>query len=424
MNSRYEIQDILTQDASGVTFHAVDRETDAEVVLRRFFPFGVDGGGLEDEERQAYEIAVRRLKDVGHPSLRRVTDGGSDPVDGMPFLVTEWHVGEPLSERLKIRPLSPPSAKALVDLALECCQVLSQTFQEETVWIETDPHSIILGGDASDRKVSFWISPLRWLGDAESRRGLEPIADMVEIVTGWKPEKISDQAGDGLGWWFKSLKRNPEMWNLEEARKALHDGPPAARPTATVPVPHPTMMSSGPQTIPAQPASFPLQPKSPTVIWPWIVAGVLTTGALGFVAWQVLKKPDTPPSIAIGMEQSELSDQEAAARASARAAEMAEALRSGRIARSPEVGDSFTAEALVRGLRQSDSKKTTYLEFAEEDGLEISAIRYRTKSGSIKHDKLQALVGKKVRITGTVVSDPSGLMIALTELKQVETLDN
>src|SRR5690606_38183177 len=101
-------------------------------------------------------------------------------VDGMPFIVTEWLEGRPLSERLLERPLSPPSAKALIDLALETCQILSETFQEESVWIETDPESIVLGESEQERQVTFWISPLRWLGEANTRGGLRPILEMAE----------------------------------------------------------------------------------------------------------------------------------------------------------------------------------------------------------------------------------------------------
>ena len=98
--SRFEILDILAQDEQGVVFHALSKEDGSEVVLRRFFPFGADGGGREGEEQKVYLAAIERLKTVEHPTLRRVLDGGADPVDGMPFLVTEWIEGRPLAEHL------------------------------------------------------------------------------------------------------------------------------------------------------------------------------------------------------------------------------------------------------------------------------------------------------------------------------------
>jgi len=54
---RYEILDILAQDKSGIVFHAEERESGRSVVLRRFFPYGPEGGGLQEAERAAYMAA-------------------------------------------------------------------------------------------------------------------------------------------------------------------------------------------------------------------------------------------------------------------------------------------------------------------------------------------------------------------------------
>ena len=425
VNSRYEIQDILAQDASGVVFRAHDRESDCDVVLRRFFPFGVDGGGLEEEERIAYDIAVRRLMEVEHPALRRVLNGGTDPVDGMPFIVTEWHEGDPLSERLKIRPLSPPSAKALADMALECSQILSDTFQEETIWIETHPLSIILGGAESDRKVTFWISPLRWLGSADERSGLRPIVDMIEEVTGWKDSVVPDSAGDGLGWWFKALRKNPDQWSLEQARNALHEGPPSAKPTPTVQGVRPAAMPSGPQTIPAGGQLLP--PKNSTTIWPWIIAGVLTTSALAFVGWQATRERQVPPPISVGMDKDEATEPtkklSPAEAASARALALAEEAQSADAPVSPTVGEPFTVEGPIKVVRQSRSKKTTYLIFegAPRDG--IIGIRHRTSIKAVKLPWLKKFAGAEIRVTGKVVKESGGLLIELNRPEQIERLE-
>jgi hypothetical protein len=87
---RFEIEDIVDQDASGVVFRAVDSSTGREVALRRFFPFGPDGGGLEGDEQLAYGNAVEILTGLQHPGLRAVVGGGCDSVDGLPFIATEW----------------------------------------------------------------------------------------------------------------------------------------------------------------------------------------------------------------------------------------------------------------------------------------------------------------------------------------------
>ena len=51
------------------------------------------GGGLLEEEQAAYNIAVGRLAGLQHPALRAVVCGGCDPVDGIPFIATEWIEG-------------------------------------------------------------------------------------------------------------------------------------------------------------------------------------------------------------------------------------------------------------------------------------------------------------------------------------------
>jgi hypothetical protein len=52
VTQRYEIEEMMSQDAHGVAFRARDREEKRDVVLRRFFPNGRDGGGLQPEEQQ------------------------------------------------------------------------------------------------------------------------------------------------------------------------------------------------------------------------------------------------------------------------------------------------------------------------------------------------------------------------------------
>ncbi|WP_367870760.1 hypothetical protein [Luteolibacter sp. Populi] len=231
MAGRYEILDILAQDKSGIVFHAEERESGRSVVLRRFFPYGPEGGGLQEAERAAYMAALERVRDLRHPTLRTIIDGGCDPVDGMPFLVSEWVEGQRLGELLKSRALSPGSTKALLTHALEASKELSQVFDEEAVWVETTPDSVIL--PVEGETLTFWICPIKWLSTAEQRGGLLPLAKLAEKALHWRGKPVAG-TGEGIGSWVKAVRENPYRWNLDEALQALHEpltltGPPAGQ---------------------------------------------------------------------------------------------------------------------------------------------------------------------------------------------------
>ncbi|MCH7224763.1 hypothetical protein [Haloferula sp. A504] len=444
MSDRYEILDILTQDADGVAFHAEDRETGTEVVLRRFFPFGANGGGLVDEERSAYEIAVRRLMGVSHPALRNVLDGGTDPVDGMPFLVTEWLGGRPLAHRLQDKPLSPHSAKALIDLALETCQVLSEAFQEECVWIETATSSILLNGNDENRQVTFRISPLRWLGEDESRKGLRSLLRLCEEVTGWSRRMLSDGSGDGLGGWIRALRKDPDQWSLEQARYALHYGPAALENASSGVVQNSSPISPPDATIPAQASAPALRSTSSTNWWPWIIAASLTVLAIGFIFWQAYRHRDpAAPPMAAATEEAQMTDVE---RASARVAELMAEREAANAAANPnpapavdptedkrlvargkalhnKLGEVDHVEGQLRQVRASRSGDTIYLELGSLRGPNAICGRYKTKLKVFTEKELRDLVGKRLRLRGKVVKDPGNrIAIDLTAKDTIEVI--
>jgi len=420
--SRYEIVDILSQDRDGVVFHAEDRQRGEAVVLRRFFPFGADGGGLEAEERGAYEIAVRRLKKLEHPALREVLDGGTDAVDGMPFLVTAWAAGRPLAERLAERPLSPSSTRALVDLAIEVSLCLSAVFHEEAVWIETESESIYLDHEDPEHPISFRISPLRWLGQAEQRRGLQPLLDMVEEVTGWHGRIISDSSGEGLGRWVKELRNQVDDWTLGEAREALAATPviePGPASAATIQRPPPI---EPPRPIGKAPA---VQVKSSPL--PWLLTGALVAGVAALGAWVALR-PEEPPSLA---DRGPLESSAEVVRGQPAASDKTSDERltepAAAVLREPtfSIGQRHTMIAEVDHVRASRSGKTIYLEFGASNAPGIPCARYHTRHETLDEGQLEKFAGQRIKITGRVVSDPSGRpAIDLTTKAQIETLDD
>ncbi|RYD32357.1 MAG: hypothetical protein EOP87_12985, partial [Verrucomicrobiaceae bacterium] len=61
MAARFHIEELISQDSSGVIFRARDLESGTDVTVRRFFPRGMGEGGLQEEERAAFDIAVQRF---------------------------------------------------------------------------------------------------------------------------------------------------------------------------------------------------------------------------------------------------------------------------------------------------------------------------------------------------------------------------
>jgi hypothetical protein len=284
---RFQIEDMIAQDPSGVLFRAMDHETGRSVALRRFFPYGAGGGGLGEAEQQAYAEVMRRLSGLDHPALRAVVGGGCDPVDGMPFLACEWVEGETLAERLEQGPLEPSRVIALMDRALEACERLSEVFGVEQVWIETAPDTVILAGEGGSGSETFCFAPLRWLGGGEPH-GLGPLVGWVEVMTGWSGLAVADQAGEGLGGWLRWLRQNAAHASLGDARAALAQRPIAAGPVAGAPPPPspPSSPSSLPPVMPsrvariAPPRVAPKRSKGTWVVVLCLIA--LGAGAFGF----------------------------------------------------------------------------------------------------------------------------------------------
>ena len=233
MIQRFHIEDLIAQDSSGVVFRALDTKTGQPVAVRRFFPFGMDGGGLNAAEQPAYRRALGRLASLNHPALRAVIAGGCDPVDGMPFIATEWIEGAPLQALIAHEPLPAPVATELLTAMLEVCELLSDRLGEEGLWVETDLQTIILGSQRSGRRFTFWISPLTWLGEAQKSCGLTALITLTENLLGWQDRPVSARAGGGLGGWLNWLRHASLTASLHEARAALAAAVVAAPPYAT-----------------------------------------------------------------------------------------------------------------------------------------------------------------------------------------------
>ncbi|QTN30779.1 hypothetical protein HZ994_00020 [Akkermansiaceae bacterium] len=291
--NRFQIEDIAGQDKHGIVYRAHDSESGKTVSLRRFLPFGQEGGGLEKDEAEAFGIASMRLADVSHIALRSVITGSVDPIDGIPFLVTEWVEGMPLNEILAGEKLDPALVIDVLRIALEVSIVISHVLGEEAVWVETEVDSIIIGTRESGRGFTFWISPFKWLGAEFETRKLSSIVNLGEELTGWKRKLVSDHAGHGLGGWLKWLKNNPDA-RLAEALQML------AESTGNEPPPAEEVLVARA----TDPQSFKV--KEPSSGKPLIFAALVSLLVIGS-ALLYLHKTAKPPQIAADYSEQEIS---------------------------------------------------------------------------------------------------------------------
>ena len=451
MIRRFHIEDLIVQDPSGVVFRALDTETGRTVAVRRFFPFGADGGGLHADEQTAYVIGVGRLAGLRHPALRSVICGGCDPVDGMPFIATEWIEGESLQPIIERGPLSAEDATQVIIQALEVCELLSDALAEEAVWVETELPTIIVGNEPSGRGLTFWISPLKWLGGDHQSRGLESIITFTEEIMGWRGQVVSDQAGLGLGAWIKWLRGAAATTTLQEAREML-----AASVGAAPPIPAKNLVTQATVSIEkvGKAAKVGKVGKPRRANRSWVATFALILGltlvAAGLAGLSIVRhraKQDTlqiptPTNLQSAKPEPGKGPQAATAKPATtdepvnendrigqlnrRAAELsAQAGGGGTLAQQQALagnqggvvpassrelllqneGKALVIEGVITAIGPSSSGKTIFLWFADKKLKNVARAGTEIADAPPKSviDKLTPMVGKKVQIGGTVV---------------------
>ena len=456
MSQRFQIEDLVVQDNSGVVFRAIDTETDQQVALRRFFPFGGKGGGLNAEEKIAYEIAVKRFVGVSHPTLRSVICGGCDAIDGMPFIATEWVEGMRLQVLLDRRPLTLDEASHLLLQALGACQFLSQVFEEEAVWVETDPQAIVIGAEGSGRGATFWVAPLRLLGKNDRHPSLVLIITLTEKVMSWCGKTAPDQAVEGLGGWLKWLRNAAATTGFQEAQEMLVTCLGVKAPAPTKHLVHqaarPVMVN---------------QKKKKSSKFPLVAAAGSALIAVGLGGWFLVERRDATfekaeadgslvldstasrdPASLISVPQKRDADlplpperpapipreransveevnrklvemtvlaQQTAANEELKANELKTKIAEHNGLFSPlehdlllaQDGHQVTVQGILVGIGYSSSRKTMYLQFSKNPKTSdtCGAIRVKDATSDLTESSLMPIIGKKVSLSGKVQAE-------------------
>ena len=425
----FQIEELVFQDSFGVLFRAIDTGTGQTVALRRFFPLGSAGGGLQIDEQASYAVALERLAEISHPALRSIIGGGCDPVDGMPFIATEWVDGSSLWHTIQQSPLAENEAVSLITRALEVSELISGALMEEAVWVDTDLRTIIVGVEAGGRGATFWVSPLKWLGEKRGNDGLESLIGLTENIMGWTGRQITEVEGGGLGRWLEWLRLAARTASLGEAREMLASALGAA-PPALINMP----LRPSPRTGVLPPKKRPSN--LPVATLGVIVLAAMAGGGWALIRWNNSGHPVPPRSASMEdkarsarksskkKEQAERPPPKATAKSEDKetpkkpvAIQAPSASGSGQIFSPSDhdlliarMGENVTLEGTFEGIGYSNSRKTMYLQFSgtKSDRKVRGAITRKDLTGDLVEAKLTPLIGDKIRLRGKVRVERAG----------------
>lgn len=281
---------MISQDTTGAVFLAIDSETDREVFLQRFFPFGAEEGGLQGDELIAYGQAVERMKALDHPNLRRIIDGGCDPVDGMPYLVTEARRDANLRDYCANAALTVAQGHLFVESALALMLDLEKTFGQVADWLALQADDIEVIGEVE--RFRFCMDPMKWLGLRQGPGTVKELALLAEQAMGWSGKVFTGSQAGLFSGWLRTAKS--QTLTPSDAWELLRTGKLPAKATASVATVMPTMHAPAAPVNPVTLASA--KGGGATV---WIVFGTIAAVACIAVAFVILKAPPEQPAVAV-----------------------------------------------------------------------------------------------------------------------------
>jgi hypothetical protein len=470
--TRFQIEEILSQDAHGAVFLAMDARQGCEVLLQRFFPFGAGEGGLEGEERVAYDQAIQTMQQLEHPNLRRVIDGGTDPVDGMPFLVTEVRSGMSVAEYGEHAALTVAQGRVMVESALELMVWLEQRFGQTAEWLALQSEDVEVMEEGN--LFRFCVDPMKWLGLRKGAGAVKDLALLVEAGMGWTGRVVTGSTAGMLSGWLRMAKTR-EL-TVHEALVVLRTGQMPEATAAVVAAPSPIFAPVEP-VVPAQNSyANPAMPAQTGGHALWYVMGaVVCVGLMGLggFLWFRMKGASLPSAAVAsvelksesapaagdqtlgndGVSPSAADEKRLRENAERLARELQANLATGEAARDsepeeqgdPNLSNGEHEPSHVRGIRKymgkeilmtqkvtnvrlSSSSKSLYIEF---DGAGVAANRacgrYRTELAvaGLSVSELGYLIGKRVRLRGKVMEEQGTgrTIVDVTSPDQIEVLD-
>lgn len=420
--NRFQIEELLHQDADGVVYWALDRETGGTVALHRFFPFGAEDRGLAGSEIQTFLQGVLRLQELRHPGLCSVLGGACDAVDGMPYLILASRQGKTLADYLWHAALTLEQAHWLAEEILLLMQWLTQQIGHEVNWLLLQPHEIELVEDEQQGvSFRFVIDPMKWLDRRPSSGFFAEFAALLEQSLGWTGRTLTAGNAGPFSQWLKKIKM-PGM-TVDQAIKILTLGEQLTQHA-------PLLSGKSLSAPPLAPKPIPMASaqKNSHAGWYAIVALLVVGGlaVLGVKWWNEREVPIAATSAMAKQTRSKVEKKEGSqekqklAEIERRARELqgldepsaeSDTLRARDYLPHEEtelrarMGEEVTVVDQLERISWSGSGKTLYLVF-RESGPEAPRVmgRYlvRNQSPGMGETDVKKLIGKKIRVTGVL----------------------
>lgn len=399
MISRFQIQEMVSQNATRVIFLAEDETTGEKVALRRFFSAGEGVPGVADEDREGFLEAIDTLSQLQHPSLRGVIEGGVDPVDGVPFVATEWVDGIILGDLLENAVLSPADGLKLVRQALSVLEEVQTYSGTKANWLDLRPEDIVVRQTEDGPVFTFWLSLARWLREQEGEEAVVELAALASRCCGFADQ--SRESEGALGEWLSYVEEKRP--GVAEARGALNiiaskDEKPAVQSRLLTGT---TAASQAPS-----PQAVPSLKKKSSATGLVVLAGIVVfLGVVGLVAYLVVQNRPEESEVAVIAPDPEPGQADEEAPAEPPAPELEEAAPDADEPAPPEPEpEPAPVVAKVEAPKKVSSEQDR---IAARMNALLDANRKRqarTEFASGEGEELRLLTNKEVTVTGKVDS--------------------
>jgi putative methionine-R-sulfoxide reductase with GAF domain len=217
-NERYEVLAPISSGAMGAVYRAIDRETGAEVAIKRL---------LDVRHAARFEIEARLLSSLSHPRVVKVLDHAGD-AEGL-YIVMELVRGTDLGAQLKQRgqPGLPP--QEAIEYARHACEALQYVHDQQIVHRDVKPQNLILA-DNGVTLVDFGVA--RAIGSDETVGTIAvgtPRYMAPEVFAGGTVSSASDIFSLAATLWTLMIGSPPRYGDVLKIEKVAPELPPELR---------------------------------------------------------------------------------------------------------------------------------------------------------------------------------------------------